>query len=93
MGKGLAQAIFEQTFSLMIPQDFSNLVHSTHTYLHMKMEQAECSEMSAYKVQMLGNYPEESIQHAELGGSLKLRIMTCLLLAMTIKGNLNPQRN
>jgi len=26
------------------------------------MEQAECSEMSAYKIQMLGNYPEESIQ-------------------------------
>jgi len=28
----------------------------------MKMEQTECSEMSAYKIQMLGNYPEENIQ-------------------------------
>jgi hypothetical protein len=28
----------------------------------MKMEQAECSETSAYKIQTLGNYPEENIQ-------------------------------
>jgi len=28
----------------------------------MKTEQTECSETSAYKIQMLGNYPEESIQ-------------------------------
>jgi hypothetical protein len=27
------------------------------------MEQAECSETLAYKIQTLGNYPEESIQH------------------------------
>jgi hypothetical protein len=25
----------------------------------MKMEQTECSETSAYKIQMPGNYPEE----------------------------------
>jgi hypothetical protein len=31
----------------------------------MKMEQTECSETSAYKIQMPGNYPEESIQHIE----------------------------
>ena len=31
------------------------------TYLPMKMEQ--CSETSEYKIQMLGNYTEESIQH------------------------------
>jgi len=30
--------------------------------LPMKMEQIECSETSAYKIQTLGNYPEESIQ-------------------------------
>ena len=29
----------------------------------MKVEQTECSEMS-YKIQMLGNYPEESIKQA-----------------------------
>jgi len=28
----------------------------------MKMEQTECSEMSAYKIQMPGNCPEENIQ-------------------------------
>jgi len=27
----------------------------------MKMEQTECSETSAYKIQMPGNYPEENI--------------------------------
>jgi hypothetical protein len=39
----------------------------------MKMGQTECSEMSAYKIQMPGNYPEESIQHSEHGKSLKSR--------------------
>jgi len=29
----------------------------------MKMEQTECSEMSAYKIQTPGNHPKESIQH------------------------------
>jgi len=29
------------------------------------MEQTECSEMSAYKIQTPGNYPEENIQHTE----------------------------
>jgi hypothetical protein len=37
----------------------------------MKMEQTECSETLAYKIQMLGNYPEESIQHSEHGENLK----------------------
>ena len=37
------------------------------------MEQTECSETSAYKIQTPGNYPKESIQHAEHGESLKLR--------------------
>ena len=31
----------------------------------MKMEQTECFETLAYKIQMPGNYPEESIQHSE----------------------------
>jgi hypothetical protein len=29
--------------------------------------------MSAYKIQTPGNYPEESIQHSEHGGSMKSR--------------------
>jgi hypothetical protein len=33
----------------------------------------ECSETSAYKIQTLGNYPEESIQHSEHDKSLKSR--------------------
>ena len=45
-----------------------------HTYLPMKMEQTECSETSAYKIQTMGNYPEESIQHSENGELLKSRI-------------------
>jgi len=28
----------------------------------MKMEETECSEMSAYKIQMPGNYPEETFR-------------------------------
>jgi len=40
---------------------FSNLV-IVHTYPPIKMEQAACSETSAYKIQTPGNYPEESIQ-------------------------------
>ena len=32
-------------------------------YLPMKMELTECSETSAYKIQMPGNYPKESIQN------------------------------
>ena len=39
------------------------------------MEQTECSEMSAYKLQTPGNYPKESIQHTEHGESLKSRIL------------------
>jgi len=39
----------------------------------MKMEQTECSETLAYKIQMPGNYPEESVQHSEHGESVKSR--------------------
>jgi len=44
------------------------------TYLPMKMEQTECSEMSACKTQTPGNYPEESIKHLQHSESLKSRI-------------------
>jgi len=37
------------------------------------MEWTECSKTLAYKIQMLGNYPDESIQHSEHGESLKSR--------------------
>jgi hypothetical protein len=32
----------------------------------MKMEQIECSETSAYKIQTPGNYPEENIQQKQM---------------------------
>ena len=67
---GVYMPMFQNTLS--VPSSF--LVHSTHIYLPMKMEQTECSETSAYKLQMLGNYPKESIQRTEHGKSLKSRI-------------------
>jgi hypothetical protein len=41
----------------------------------MKMEQIECSETSAYKIQTPGNHPEGNIQHTEHGESLKSKIL------------------
>jgi len=66
-----------QTFSHINTPTFSNPV-ILHTYPPMKMEQIECSEMTAYKIQTQGNYPEESIQHSEHGESLKSRIINLL---------------
>jgi len=40
----------------------------------MKMEQTECSETSAYKIQTPGNYPEENIQHFRNWISLHLQV-------------------
>jgi hypothetical protein len=59
-----------QTFSRINTPVFSNLV-ILHTYPPTKMEQTECSKTSAYKIQTLGNYQEESIQHSEHGESRK----------------------
>ena len=39
----------------------------------MKMEQTECSEMSAHDIQTPGNYPEEGIQQSQHDESLKSR--------------------
>ena len=50
-----------ELFPYKIVQHFSNPV-ILHTYFLIKMEQTECSETSAYKIQMPGNYPEESIK-------------------------------
>jgi hypothetical protein len=49
------------------------LLSILHTYPPMKMEQTECSETLAYKIQAQGNYPEENIRHSEHGESLKSR--------------------
>jgi hypothetical protein len=47
----------------------------------MKMEQIECSETSAYKIQTPGNHPEENIQHhyCLLAVTLKLVRLECFL--------------
>ena len=50
----------------------------------MKMEQTECSETSAYKLQTAGYYPKESIKHTEHGGSLKSRIQTAIISLYSI---------
>jgi hypothetical protein len=53
----------------------------------MKMEQTECSETSAYKIQTLGNYPEEHIQYSEHDDSLKSRIIhhVCLSVQPSVR--------
>jgi len=59
---------------------FLQLVHMlscyyiNSSYLPAYEGGTECSETSAYKIQTLENYPEESIQHSEHGRSLKSRI-------------------
>ena len=63
----------------------------------MKMEKAECSETSAYKNQMPGNYPEESIQHSEQGESLEFdshSVMDCkdLYSELTALKSKTPKR-
>jgi hypothetical protein len=50
-----------------------NLVNSSH--LASYEDGTECSKTSVYEIQMLGNYPEESMQHSEHGESLKSRIV------------------
>ena len=66
------------TFSRINTPTFSNPV-IVHTYPPMKMEQTECSETSAYKIQTRGNYPEESVQHSEHREILKSRKLSALL--------------
>ena len=54
----------------------------------MKLEQIECSETSAYIIQMPGNYPKENIIYSEHGESLKSRINTvicdCVMYAVAL---------
>ena len=55
----LAQVIFEPNFSRTNNPTFSKLV-ILHAYLPMKMEQTECSETLAYKIQTPVNYPDDN---------------------------------
>ena len=58
-------------FPLTKPQHFSNLV-----ILHLPAyeDRTGCFEISAYKIQTPGNYPEESTQHSEHGEGSKSRM-------------------
>jgi len=47
LGNSLTSEVYMPTFQNTLP---------------VKMEQTECSKMSAYKLTMPGNYPEESIK-------------------------------
>jgi len=60
-----------QTFSHINAPTFLKPSHSS--YLPAHEDGTECSETLAYKIQMPGNYPEESIQHSKHGESLKSR--------------------
>jgi hypothetical protein len=75
----LAQAVFEPN---LFPYEYHNISQTQpfYIYLPMKMEQTVCSEMSTYKTQMLGNYPEESVQHSEHSENLKSRYYTMMMI-------------
>jgi len=45
----------------------------------MKMEQTECSAMSAHKNQTPGNHPKERVQHSQHSESLKSRTVILFL--------------
>jgi len=65
----------------------------------MKMEQTECSESSAHKIQTSGNHPEYRIQRSEHGKSLKSSSICCRLQSgtrrwpgTTQEGSTGPRR-
>ena len=65
----------------LFPYKYSKILKPSHfSYLPSYEDGTECSEKTAYKIQTPGNYPEESIQNSEHGGSLKSRInLICFL--------------
>jgi hypothetical protein len=62
MGSGYFSS---QTFSRTIPHILNAV--TLHTFSPMKMEQAECSETLAFKLQTPGNNPKENIRHFRTG--------------------------
>ena len=78
LGNSPASEVYMPTFrNTLFHLHFSFLVHSTHIYLPMKIEQTECSETSAYKIQSPGNYPKESIQHEISSFLVSWKIIRC----------------
>jgi hypothetical protein len=67
----MAQTIFEPAFSCINTLTIPKISYSSN--LPAYEDRTECSEISAYKIQTPGNYPEENIQHLQHGESLKSR--------------------
>jgi hypothetical protein len=49
----------------------------------MKVETG-CSETLTHKIQTLGNYPKERIEHSEHGGNLKSETVICRLCSSSM---------
>jgi hypothetical protein len=58
----------------------------------MKMEVKECSETSAYKIMMPGNYPEDNIHHPQHGESLKTTIRRNEFAANILEGAISGKK-
>jgi hypothetical protein len=73
LGSSPASEFYEQTFwnTVSVPSS------------PIKMEPIQRSEMSAYKIQMPGNYPKENLLHPQHGQSLKTTMYTVLRAADT----------
>jgi hypothetical protein len=63
LGNCPASEFYMPTFRNTICSIFIGKKVNKFTFLLMKMEQIECSETSAYKIQTPGDYPEENIQY------------------------------
>jgi len=72
----------------MLGYKYPNIL-DPHHYPPVNMEQTECSETLAYKIQMLGNYPEEIIQHSKHGKSLKSRIISWMTEKLAYSSDAN----
>ena len=85
LGNSPAYEFYMPTFrnTLSIPSSQADRCR-IYRYPPMKIEQTECSETSAYKIQTPGNYPEESTQHSEHGESLKSRIVQPLFQTFAV---------
>jgi len=80
LGKYLASEYYMPTFwnTLFVPSSWVG------RYLPAYEDGTGCSETSACKIQTPGNYPEESIQHSELGEILKSRILIMLFYLLLV---------
>jgi hypothetical protein len=59
----------------------------------MKMEEIECSETSAYKIQTPGNHPEENIQHVLSNLSQDHSLSFCLNMLLHLSDHINFENN